>query len=61
MGGPVTYEKINDLTARNLLGDLMEGKLNVDDYRKISRALNDVFSYLTVNQLHQEKEGSLNV
>lgn len=50
MGEKVTYDKINDLAARNLLGDLMEGKLNHDEYRRVSRFFNEIFSYLHLNQ-----------
>lgn len=55
VGERITYEKINDLTAINLLNDLMEGKLNIDEYRKINRGLHELFSYLAVNNKHQEE------
>jgi hypothetical protein len=53
MGEKIPYEKLQDLTAINLLSDLMEGKLNIDEYRKINRGLHDLFSYLAVNNKHQ--------
>lgn len=55
MGERITYDKINDLTAINLLSDLMEGKLNVDEYRKINRGLHELFSYLAINNKQQKE------
>lgn len=65
MGKPVTkdstFEEIGDVVAKKLLGQLMDGRMNINDYRVISRALNGLFINLHVDQLEydQSKSGVL--
>lgn len=44
----LSYEEINAISQRLLLLDLRQGKLNLDEYRKISRALNGFFGVMIV-------------
>lgn len=51
----LSYEEINSISQGLLLLDLRQGKLNLDEYRKISRALNGFFGVLIVKNSSESK------
>lgn len=48
-----SYGKIEESLQIKLLNDLKKGAIGIDDYRKISRSLSTIFSYIETNRHYQ--------